>query len=134
MAKKTEKTTTVTVVLNQIKVGTHEDVLSFGVMKMDEEGNNLMAEIVRDTAGVRVKIDLPTPDPKFPPIVQEGKVKSFKIGKAVDVPKITGLTFTSHQIDQIANYIRDKQELKVTFTLINPKLPGTSEQTEKGPF
>lgn len=118
-----------TAVINSITVGCHADKVSFTALSLQPEENEVITNIVKTESPVRVCIDLPTPDENFPPVEVEGIMKGYKISKTCDAPDITGIQFSSGQVEQITNYIRSEQEIALTFTQIQKQL----EFEEDGP-
>lgn len=112
-----------TATIKELTIGVHSDKITFIGLNLNNAQNDLMSEMVKTESGVRLTLGLQTPDAEFPDIVVEGTLKSHKISKTVDAPNIKGISFTSHQVDRIANYIRSEEELSVTFTKIQNELP-----------
>lgn len=115
--------------INQIIVKPHEDDISFAA-NFNKEADSILRKIIKDESPVAIVIDLPTPpDPQFPAIRVEGNLKSLKLSKTVDNPKITNVQFSSDQVQQLTNYIRNEQELKLRFIQLQADLPFDEEES-----
>lgn len=121
-------------IINQLTIGAHTDQISFTALNIGNEGDGdkVLRKIIKVESPVAMVIDLPTPDPKFPAIRVEGKLKSLKLNKTCDSPKIINIQFSSGQTEQLANYIRAEQEIKLKFIQIQEELPFEEDPEKKG--
>lgn len=64
-------------------------------------------------------------DDTFAKISSEAVIKSCKIKPECADLNFDGLSFSARQYEQIADLIKQKDQVLITITLKQPKLPGT---------
>ena len=111
-----------TAVINQLTVGCHKDNISFTSLSLKGKENEVITDMVKNERDVLMTIDLQMPDKQFPAIQVKGKMKGYTISKTCDAPKIINIQFSSNQVQQLTNYIRSKEEIKLVFTECEPEL------------
>ncbi len=117
-------------VINQLTIGKHEDKISFTSLHLNADENEIITRIVQDESPIALVIDLPKPDKNFPPIEVRGQLKKYTINKTCDSPNIIGLQFSSGQVEQLTNYIRAEQEIKLKIVQLQGELFGEEDPQE----
>ncbi len=120
-------------IINQLTIGTHEDQISFTALNLGNEGDKVLRQIIKEESPVAMIIDLPTPDPQFPAIRVEGNLKSLKLNKTCDNPKIVHIQFSCGQTEQLANYIRAEEPISLKFVQLQGELPFEGEEPPEEP-
>ena len=112
--KKSQQKVESLAVIKSCTVGCHTDKIHFSALSFNEKDNEILAHMVKNEEVVTVTIDLQKPDENFPPIQVEAKLKKCTINKTCDNPNLINMQFSSGQIEQLANYIRSEEEIKLT--------------------
>jgi hypothetical protein len=110
-------------VISSIEAGVHEETLSFGTLCIPAKETVKTTDMVHRESQILLNIDLPQPDPNFPPIEAKCMLANYKTNAKCDKPSVKHLRLSTDQIAQIAGYVRAAQDVIVTFTEINPGLP-----------
>ncbi len=112
---------TVEVVINSVKIGKKEDVLSFTALKPDD--HEILAKLVEDSERVAVTISLSgEPDPKFLPMEAHATLTGYTINKTSDQPKFKGLKFSPGQHERISRLIESEEEITLSIQQIQKQL------------
>ena len=111
-----------TAVINQLTVGCHKDNISFTSLSLSGEENEVVTDMVKNERDVLMTISLVMPDKNFPPIQVKGQLKGYTISKTCDSPKLINIQFSSGQVQQLTNYIRSEEEIKLSFVECEPEL------------
>ena len=116
------KSIVTTAIINQLTVGCHQDKISLTSFSLSGEDNEVITDMVKNERDVLLEIDMEVPDDNFPDIQVKGKLKGYKISKTCDAPDIINIQFSSGQVQQLTNYIRTEQQIKLTFLEAEPEL------------
>lgn len=89
--------------------------------------------MVKEERDVLVTIDVEgaEDDAACRPIEVKGKLKGYKISKTCDAPDLINLHFSSGQVEQLTNYIRNSQEIRLTILEAEPELPLDGKEETK---
>jgi len=137
MAKKQKtqvgKSVSTSAQVNQLCVQPVKDKISFTSLSLSGEENEIITEMVKDERDVLVTIDVENAA-ACKPIQVRGKLKGYKISKTCDAPELINLQFSSGQVEQLTNYIRNSQEIRLTLLEAEPELPLEDGVSEKEPM
>lgn len=123
MSKKVGHIVRTEAVISSVEAGVHEDKINFGTLCIPAKETVKTSEMVHNESQVMLNIDLPSPDPNFPPIEAECMLANYKTNVKCDKPSIKHLRLSTDQVAQVASYARAEQQVIITFTEINPGLP-----------